>query len=359
MKKKVLLTTILMTAICLGQNPSHDDVAEAWQFQEARQFDFWIGEWDVNLRRIQEDNTWVDWKKSKAHIHRILNGRAILELWEEQSSDLPQNTIVGYSLRYYDQQLKKWVLWLNWPGVNQSGSTTLTGTFRHNRGEFFKSQALNDSTELLSRYTFSDITPNALRWDDTFSKDGGKTWANNWVMEFARTAELPRNLEGEAIHTFRKGERCPREEFAILRELVGEWQGTLKRKSANWTEDKATLRAHRALGGCAVMGFLESEGTSKPYEEFNLYTFNTYANRYEVGSLNNGPSSTYASFFGNFNDDKQLVMHMLDQSSGTLKETVSWVFLDDDRLKIEKWAYDGEEQTKTLEAMLSRTSGND
>lgn len=35
-------------------------ITDAWNFTEARQFDFRIGKWDVNLRRIQFDNTWND-----------------------------------------------------------------------------------------------------------------------------------------------------------------------------------------------------------------------------------------------------------------------------------------------------------
>ncbi len=357
MRKISMVIVLLMVAISSGQTDGpKDPVTPEWQFQEARQFDFWVGEWDVNLRRIQDDNSWVDWKKSKAHIYRILNGRAILELWEEQSDDLPQNTIIGYSLRYYDEQLKKWVLCLNWPGVNRSGSTSLTGAFRHNRGEFFGSRPLSDSTSIISRYTFSDITPKSLRWDDSFSKDDGKTWTNNWIMEFTRTEDLPRKLSGDFIHTFRKGERCTRNEFAALDKLVGEWKGTVKRKDNDWVEEKTTLNSYRSLGGCSVMAFLETTGGSNVYKEFMLHTFNTFANKYEIGSLNNVTSSTYLSYYGNLNNEKELVLYRLNQNNNTPAEIYSWVFADDDSLTIEKWAYDGGSKVKTLEAVVTRNS---
>ena len=151
------------------------------QTEKNRAFDFWIGEWDVNLRVYQQDSTWKDQHLSSARIYSLLDGNAILELWEEQ--DKP-NGIIGYSLRHFDKDENKWTIWLNWPGKNRSGTTSLKGNFRHGRGEFFSSRAIDDSTTLLSRYTFSDITHNSLRWDDAYSRDSGQTWTNNWSMEF-------------------------------------------------------------------------------------------------------------------------------------------------------------------------------
>ena len=61
----------IISGICLSQPIS----------QKQRQFDFWIGEWDVNLRVRQKDFTWKDQHKSVVHIYPILDGKAILELW--------------------------------------------------------------------------------------------------------------------------------------------------------------------------------------------------------------------------------------------------------------------------------------
>ena len=58
-----------------------EPVTAAWEFEEARQFDFWIGEWDVNLRIRGEDFSWADQVAARASIYRILDGKAILELW--------------------------------------------------------------------------------------------------------------------------------------------------------------------------------------------------------------------------------------------------------------------------------------
>ena len=84
---------------------------ESQDSDKSRQFDFWIGQWDVNLRMIQPDNTWEDRIQSKAHIYSILGGKAILELWDQS-----EEGIIGHSLRYYNPVKDKWDLFLNWPG---------------------------------------------------------------------------------------------------------------------------------------------------------------------------------------------------------------------------------------------------
>ena len=83
---------------------------------EARQFDFWVGSWDVNLRVRQPDGSWSDQHRSTAEIYPILGGKAVLELWSENTVQ----GIKGYSVRYFDVGRNEWVLWLNWPSANRS-----------------------------------------------------------------------------------------------------------------------------------------------------------------------------------------------------------------------------------------------
>jgi hypothetical protein len=192
---------------------------------EARQFDFWVGAWDVNLRVRQDDGSWLDRHGAAARIYPILSGKAILELWSEDR----QTGIKGFSLRYFDARRDEWVLWLNWPGSNRSGSSSLTGAFRHGRGEFFASRTDADGRETLSRYTFSDVTDHSLRWDDAYSTDGGLTWTHSWIMEFSRTA--PRaflSSEGGDAHTYHDGSRCDDTQFRAYELLAGQRTGVVE-----------------------------------------------------------------------------------------------------------------------------------
>ena len=267
---------------------------------EARQFDFWIGEWDVNLRIRQEDGTWPDAVRSTAHIYPILNGKAILELW----SDERQTGIKGYSLRYFDTGRNEWVLWLNWPGPNRSGSSSLAGTFRHGRGEFFSTSTAQDGTETISRYTFSDVTPTSLRWDDAFSTDGGRTWTNGWIMEFSRTEAKPTlDPEGGPAPTFHDGARCNGDAFRRYEFLSGSNVGEVVAGGSG----PLTITGYQVLDGCAVMTFAGPDGDPERAWGFSILTFNTYAGRYELTTLTTQPGTPARTFYSQ--DDQSLTLY--------------------------------------------------
>jgi hypothetical protein len=254
---------------------------------EARQFDFWIGTWDVNLRIQQDDASWRDSIRSEARIYPILRGKAVLELWDSAP-------IKGFSLRHFDPAKDKWVLWLNWPSNNRANTGSLEGTFRHGRGEFFSSSTRPDGTTSMSRYSFSDITADSLRWDDAFSSDGGKTWTNSWIMEFSRTAaqpELP--AEGGPAHTYIDGGRCDDERFRSYEFVDGAWEGEVT-VGERRVPVPARLVAHKVLDGCAVLMSLTYELDGEPHEVFHHLTFNAGSGRYELLVLDDEADSPAA-----------------------------------------------------------------
>ncbi len=317
-----------------------------------RQFDFWIGTWDVNLRQRQPDFSWKDWKKSKAQIYSILDGRAILELWEEKGSATPVQTIIGYSLRYFDEEQNKWILWLNWPGVNRSGSSSLSGQFRHGRGEFFSRRQVTDSTSVISRYSFVDISKEKFRWDDAYSRDEGNTWSNNWIMEFTRTEDQAPWPKESQLHTYRQGERCPNPEFQKLLPFVGKWEGTVKRKEHNWKDEKFIMNNYQSLGGCAQMNFLQiGDDPESSYQEFSLLTYNTFAKLFEDGHLSNQENSAYQSYYGKFTDDGQLDLY-LRKNNDPPNSGLTWAMGENKELKFTKWTYSNGQKTKIWEGTL-------
>lgn len=246
----------------------------AFSVDPHRQFDFWIGEWDVILAMQQPDLTFKDTIRSRASIYSILDGKAILELWDS-------GPIKGYSLRYFDPAKQKWVLWLLWPGPNSAGKSTLEGVFRHGRGNFETTRTNPAGEELRGRYSFNDITPFSLRWDDLWSKDGGKTWSKNWRMEWTRLAVDPVwPIDRDTVPTFGDGSRCDDANFRPYEALVGSWRG-----------DETALEAYRILGGCAVMAFLEGETS-----EFWIFTWVGAKSRWEVDVLDQRRDTAQESY---------------------------------------------------------------
>lgn len=282
------LSVLLLAAVALAQErPSAppERAYSAFGEDETRQFDFWIGVWDVNLRMLQEDGSFRDTVRARAHIYSILDGRAILELWDSAP-------IKGYSLRYFDAETDAWHLWLSWPSENRSRTSSLTGSFRHGRGDFYSEREREDGTTLLSRFSFNDITPFSLRWDDHFSTDGGKTWRPSWIMEFSRTALEPEwPIPREEVPTYDDGGRCSLDGFRDQEVIAGEWEGTIE---ASGEVQPARLSAYRVLDGCAVAAFFEADGL----ERFAFLTFDTAREAWELDWLTPDPGSGLERFFG-------------------------------------------------------------
>jgi len=358
MNRFLILFTLLFTLSLASINAQPTYVIDNELFpDEHRQFDFWIGEWDVNLRRINPDNTWHDWKNSIVRIHPILDGKAILELWEDQYDGTPENVIIGYSLRYFYPKTGKWHLWLNWPGPNRSGSQPLEGQFRHGRGEFFRERPTSDSTTVLSRFTFSDISDSTLRWDDAFSQDGGKTWSNNWIMEFTRSKDrAPWDPENDqALHTYRHGTRCDQSQFMELRKFVGGWNGEVKylNESGDWESSQAGISAYKALGGCSIISFLNYEKDDSMFREFSLKTFNTFAQKFEDGRLDNVPGTVYRPLFGDKQNDTIELVRINRETREPIEKYI-WSFKNDEKMQLEKWELRNGKLTKTLRSEFKK-----
>lgn len=291
------------------------EIASEWQSKEARQFDFWIGKWDVNLRAIQEDLAWKDTTKATVEIYPVLDGKAILELWDSP-------TIKGFSLRYFDPAKGKWVLYLDWPNEKASSFNSLEGEFRHGRGEFLAEQ---DGT--ISRYTFCDVSPTSLRWDDAYSKDGGKTWTYDWIMEFSRTAAIPTwPSSSDNAHTFEKaGTRCRgnEAEFAKIASVAGQWTGVVElvENGKDPIRSAVTARAYRILDGCATILFLEFQHGEKTVRIFSMLTYNSTKQRFEELRLDNRQGSVAAVLSGELSDGN---LALASNGDSTLKSV--WQF---------------------------------
>lgn len=281
-----LATVVVLVGQGTWTNPALSENKE-------EQFGFWVGEWDVNLRIRQNDLSWKDSIRAHTKIFSILDGHAVLELWDS-------TPIVGYSLRYYDSAKGKWVLWLNWPSKDQSGSGSLEGEFRHGRGEFSNTRKNAQGGETISRYTFADVSPISLRWDDAYSSDGGKTWTHRWIMEFSRTAPKPTlPTEGDTAHTFDGGQRCSPEEFRRYESLAGQWRGDMR--SEEFSSAPLSGHGYRVLGGCALIFLRTAASGHKKVETFGHLTYNTRADTYELTLIDNQGSPARV-FYGSYAD---------------------------------------------------------
>lgn len=258
---------LVSTGLLLAQ-----DISDTWNFPQARQFDFWIGEWKVQNRFKQADNSWQDQGGARVEIFAVLNGKAIMEFWNGTARDWKETK--GFSLRYFDPETEKWQLALNWPQKDNGGFFFLEGEFRHNRGEFFSEHQNQNGEPVINRYTFADISDSTLRWNDGTSLDGGKTWETKWIMEFSRTADTPDwPAIDESFHTYDNDKWNTTDEGKQFDYLPGHWTGTLEMDGVdNGTTRNIEMNVWPVLNGIAYLVELHATDGDR-FSEIMMLTY--------------------------------------------------------------------------------------
>ncbi|HSR52090.1 MAG TPA: hypothetical protein VLV83_14760 [Acidobacteriota bacterium] len=228
---------------------------------EARQFDFWIGEWNVLNKVLHPDGEYGPAGRSTAKIYPALDGCLIIEHWQGWFRG---NPLYGFSMRAWNEEEGHWDLILNWPAPARPNFGHMTGVFTHGRGEFFSKFTDPQGNEGWQRFTFSDARGDTLRWDSARSQDR-QSWVTRWIMEFTRRSPMDRALlngpspeEGPNL--------CPGEQFRSFDFMVGEWYGRPADESEDSDEGaevRESVHSYPIVRNCAVLDFVDRADGSK------------------------------------------------------------------------------------------------
>lgn len=244
-----------------------------------RQFDFWLGEWDVvNRQRRPEGTAWGVTGRATDRVYAVAGGCGIVEHWRGGTAP---GYVVGYSLRAWNPGKQKWDLVLLWPRPEQPRFFSLDGSFRHGRGDFFRSATDPQGHPVEIRFTFSDVTANSLRWNDGTSRDGGMTWSTTWIMEFTRRDPL----DDPVLIPSRAGERCTFPEIHQMDAWLGHWQGDAVMADGDTLPARA--RTYEILDGCGRMDFLELGDGADAVKVYRVRTFQPDLHRWVEYRLDN------------------------------------------------------------------------
>ena len=160
---------------------------QAPETSSARDFDFWMGSWDVSCRRLQkrlaECDEWDDFTAT-ARAWPLLNGLGNVDEFHTDYKD----GFAGMSLRLFEPASRTWSIY--WADSRYSGplEPPVVGAFSDGVGVFECDDAFNGKP-IRVRYTWSRVTTGSPRWEQAFSTDGGVTWETNWINDFTRTAD--------------------------------------------------------------------------------------------------------------------------------------------------------------------------
>lgn len=153
----------ILAAVDKNANPCRDAA-------ESRQFDFWIGDWNVETAQGQPAGT--------SSIQLILGSCVILENWTSMGGGY-----AGKSLNIYNVPRKKWQQY--W--VDNSGAVTFfEGAWEVDHLRLTGENAPRSGPQALNRMTFTPLGTDKLRQHGEGSDDGGKTWTTRYDLIYNR-----------------------------------------------------------------------------------------------------------------------------------------------------------------------------
>lgn len=185
-----LLAGCLVAPLAIAATGSSPEASEASRCDspEAREFDFWIGDWAIDQQLRGRDGSWIR-LPAKTSVSSILQGCAILERWEGEvqffweDMEAPE-PLEALSVRAYDPTSASWRI--HWMDTRSPRfGEPYVGGFDGSRGEFRRTTSSPDG-ERASRIVFTRLTKDSLHWELAVSSDEGKTWRPLWIMKMRR-----------------------------------------------------------------------------------------------------------------------------------------------------------------------------
>lgn len=140
--------------------------------EEARQLDFWLGDWDL---------TW-DGGSGTNRITRLF-GDCVIE--ENFRGDMPAGEFLGHSVSVYDARAGEWrQTWVD----NQGGYLQFTGGLEADgvMRLYGEPRPMPDGRTRIMRMSWVDVTGDTLDWRWERSFDGGETWETAWAIHYVR-----------------------------------------------------------------------------------------------------------------------------------------------------------------------------
>lgn len=145
---------------------------------ESRQFDFWVGQWNLFWPAEQTGGPVGATASGSNRVEKLFGHCAV-----EENFATDDGSFVGRSLSVYNHQDGKWQqTWVD----NMGSYLLVTGKFDGTRMELRTEKTERDDETVLNRMIFRDIFHDSLLWEWQGSRDGGVTWNNLWTITYQR-----------------------------------------------------------------------------------------------------------------------------------------------------------------------------
>ena len=160
-----VLPTLLLLSLAVPAFPQSPCEAP-----EARQLDFWVGEWDL---------TWQGGTGTN-RIERALDGCGIVENFEGAMAN--GNVLKGMSVSVYHPKTKAWrQTWID----NRGGYLDFTGGLDENGTMILSHEREENGKTIRTRMRWTDVTGDSFAWVYEM-QDAEGAWVTNWTIQYAR-----------------------------------------------------------------------------------------------------------------------------------------------------------------------------
>ena len=155
---------------------------------QAHAFDFEIGAWQTELWRLKAPLSGsTEWRRytGTTRVTPVWGGKGNLI---ELEADGPGGHLEALSLRLYDPASQQWTLNYSNAAYGRVLGPPSVGRFHDGIGEFYNQDTL-DGRAILVRFLILDASPRSVRFEQSYSADGGRTWEANWIATDTRTGD--------------------------------------------------------------------------------------------------------------------------------------------------------------------------
>jgi hypothetical protein len=151
----------------------------------ANNFDFFVGTWTSRQRRLREvlvgSDDWDEFT-GLTKCWSVFDGAGNID-----EVTFPEKGFGGVTLRLYDKATDLWSLYWASSGAGLAMPPQV-GRFGDDGRGVFLADDVYRGTPVRVSYVWVSHSPDACRWEQAFSTDGGATWETNWTADFSRTA---------------------------------------------------------------------------------------------------------------------------------------------------------------------------
>jgi hypothetical protein len=270
-------------------------------------FDFAFGIWKTHIKRFLDplsgSNKSIELNGTKT-TQQIWGGHA---QWEEIEADGPNGHWQGMTLLLYNPEAHQW----SQSFVNSKiGELTppLIGAFKDGRGELFAQDTFNGRS-ILVRAVWSDIEPNSYHFEESYSDDGGKTWAPAFIANLTREKSAPAastpTTDTEANQTGNARDGAHDFDFHF-----GTWKTHLWRLqqplsgSSTWVEYEGISVVHKVWNGRASLFELEVDGPAGHIKGVGLRLYNPQSHQWSLNWANSKDGTLNQPMIGQFKDGR-------------------------------------------------------